>query len=60
LLARLAGPMAASTPPMPGEIAEMEAPHTIVYHWWEKSKAGKLKSEGRPSYYLQSAGDSET
>ena len=26
---------------MPGEIAEMEAPHTIVYHWWEKSKSGR-------------------
>jgi uncharacterized protein YndB with AHSA1/START domain len=46
--------------PMPGEIAEMEAPHTIVYHWWEKSKSGKLKFEGWPSYHLQSSGDSET
>jgi uncharacterized protein YndB with AHSA1/START domain len=46
--------------PMPGEIAEMEAPHTIVYHWWEKSKSGKLKFEGWPSYYLQPSGDSET
>jgi uncharacterized protein YndB with AHSA1/START domain len=31
---------------MPGEIAEMDAPHTIVFHWWEKSKSGKLKFEG--------------
>ena len=46
--------------PMPGEIAEMEAPHTIVYHWWEKSKSGKLKFEGWPSYHLQPSGDSET
>jgi uncharacterized protein YndB with AHSA1/START domain len=45
---------------MPGEIAEMEAPHTIVYHWWEKSKSGKLKFEGWPTYRLQSTGDSET
>ena len=46
--------------PMPGEITEMEAPHTIVYHWWEKSKSGKLKFEGWPSYHLQSSGESET
>ena len=26
--------------PMPGEIAELEEPHTIVFHWWEKSKSG--------------------
>jgi uncharacterized protein YndB with AHSA1/START domain len=45
---------------MPGEIAELEAPHTIVFHWWEKSKAGKLKFEGWPSYHLQPSGDAET
>ena len=38
----------------------MEAPHTIVFHWWEKSKAGKLKFEGWPSYHLQPYGDGET
>jgi hypothetical protein len=38
----------------------MEAPHTIVYHWWEKSKSGKLKFEGWPSYDLRASGDSET
>ena len=31
---------------MPGEIAELVAPHTIVFHWGEKSKSGKLKFEG--------------
>ena len=45
---------------MPGEIVELEAPHTIVYHWWEKSKSGKLKFEGWPSYRLQSSGEGET
>lgn len=45
---------------LPGEIAELEAPHTLVYHWWDKSKSGKLKFEGWPSYHLQSAGDSDT
>src|SRR6476646_1943224 len=46
--------------PMPGEIVEMSAPHTIVYHWWEKSTSGKLKFEGWPSYHLRPSSDSET
>ena len=45
---------------MPGEIAELEAPHTIVFHWWERSKSGKLTFEGWPSYHLQHSGPSET
>ena len=45
---------------MPGEITVMEAPHTIVFHWWEKSRAGKLKFEGWPGYDLQSTSDGET
>ena len=45
---------------MPGEIAEMAAPHTIVFHWWEKSKSGNLKFEGWPSYHLEPVGDDET
>jgi uncharacterized protein YndB with AHSA1/START domain len=46
--------------PVPGEIAEMERPHKIVYHWWQKSKSGKLKFEGWPSYHLQPSGETET
>ena len=45
---------------MPGEIAEMEAPHRIVFHWWEKSTSGKLKFEGWPTYQLQPSGDTKT
>jgi hypothetical protein len=45
---------------MPGEILELEPPHTVVFHWWERSKAGKLKFEGWPSYRLQPAGDTRT
>jgi uncharacterized protein YndB with AHSA1/START domain len=45
---------------IPGEIAEMDAPHTIVFHWWQKSKSGRLKFEGWPSYHLQPSGESET
>jgi uncharacterized protein YndB with AHSA1/START domain len=45
---------------MPGEIVEMERPHTVVFHWWEKSKSGNLKFEGWPSYRLDRASDSQT
>ena len=45
---------------MPGEIVEHEAPHKVVFHWWEKSKTGKLKYEGWPSYFLQPAGENGT
>ena len=45
---------------MPGEISEMAPPHTIVFHWWEKSRSGKLTFEGWPSYHLQPTGDGET
>ena len=46
--------------PMPGEIAELEAPHTLVYHWWENSKRGNLTFEGWPSYALEPNGDNST
>ncbi len=36
------------------------AEHTIVFHWWEKSKSGKFKFEGWPSYHLESVGDGTT
>lgn len=45
---------------LPGEILQLEAPHQLVYHWWDKSKPGKLKSEGWPSYSLEPAGDNGT
>jgi uncharacterized protein YndB with AHSA1/START domain len=46
--------------PIPGEIAEMDAPRTIVFHWWQKSRSGRPKFEGWPSYHLQPSGDGET
>ena len=45
---------------MPGEIVELEAPRTVVYHWWEESRSGRLKFEGWPSYHLEPLGESET
>jgi uncharacterized protein YndB with AHSA1/START domain len=46
--------------PAPGEIVELRAPHTLVYHWWDRSKSGKLNAEGWPGYSLQSADDNMT
>ena len=46
--------------PLPGEILELEAPHTVVFHWWEKSKSGKVKYEGWPGYSLEPSGADAT
>ena len=43
--------------PLPGEIVELDVPHKVVFHWWDKSKTGRLRFEGWPSYLLQSSGD---
>ena len=45
---------------MPGEIAELEAPFKVVFHWWEKSKRGKLSFEGWPGFSLRAVGETET
>src|SRR4051812_43104557 len=45
---------------LPGEIVELEAPTKVVYHWWQKSKAGKLRTEGWPGYSLEPTGDNGT
>ncbi|HET8959761.1 SRPBCC family protein [Nocardioides sp.] len=42
--------------PTPGEIVELDAPREVVFHWWDKSKAGKLKTEGWPGYSLRTTG----
>ncbi|MFC7485444.1 hypothetical protein ACOCJ7_02870 [Knoellia sp. CPCC 206453] len=49
-----------SVGPTPGEISEFERPTTLVYHWWDKSKGGKLKAEGWPGYSLEAKGDHTT
>ncbi len=46
--------------PAPGEIVEFDAPRSIVFHWWDRSKAGKLKTEGWPGYALEAADDGTT
>lgn len=42
--------------PTPGEIAVFEPPHKLVYHWWNKSRSGKVKLEGWPGYALEADG----
>jgi len=44
----------------PGEIAEFEPPHTLVYHWWDRSRRGRLHMEGWPAYSLEASGDGAT
>jgi uncharacterized protein YndB with AHSA1/START domain len=46
--------------PTPGEIAQFEQPHTLVYHWWDRSKSGKLKLEGWPAYRLETTDGGST
>lgn len=46
--------------PTPGEIEALEAPHTIVFHWWDKSKKGRLRTEGWPGYSLERIGEDAT
>ena len=37
----------------PGEIVEYDPPGCVVYHWWDKGKNGKVKTEGWPGYSLE-------
>jgi uncharacterized protein YndB with AHSA1/START domain len=45
---------------MPGEVAELVAPHRIVYHWWDRSTSGTTRMEGWPAYTLEAVGERET
>ncbi|HYH73366.1 MAG TPA: SRPBCC family protein [Nocardioides sp.] len=46
--------------PTPGEIAQFEPPHTLVFHWWDRSRRGRLHLEGWPGYSLSEDGDDRT
>ena len=46
--------------PTPGEIVQFQAPYSLVYHWWDRSKSGRLKAEGWPGYSLETADDGTT
>ena len=43
----------------PGEIAELEAPHRLVFHWWDGPE-GRLKAEGWPGYTLEAQDEHTT
>lgn len=44
----------------PGEILEFEPPQSLVYHWWDRSRAGAVRLEGWPGYTLESGGAETT
>lgn len=46
--------------PLPGQIEELEPPHKVVYHWQDTSKAGKVRAEGWPAFFLEPAGEGAT
>ncbi len=62
------GPVAAGTTyedrtrmgTMPGEIAELDSPRRIVYHWWDRSSSGTTRMEGWPGYILEAVGEDKT
>jgi uncharacterized protein YndB with AHSA1/START domain len=45
---------------IPGEIIELDAPRRLVYHWWDSTSSGKVKTEGWPGYTLEAVGERET
>lgn len=46
--------------PTPGEVVEFERPHTLVYHWWDRTRSGRLNAEGWPGYSLEATGEGST
>jgi uncharacterized protein YndB with AHSA1/START domain len=44
----------------PGEVVEHDAPHRLVYHWWDATPSGRVKMEGWPGYTLEAVGERET
>lgn len=43
-----------------GQIVELQAPHTVVFHWWDTSRSGRRTFQGWPGYRLEPLGDNET
>ena len=44
----------------PGEIVEYDPPRRVVYHWWDKGRNGKVRTEGWPEYMLETVNDGAT
>jgi len=49
-----------SVGPAPGEVVEFERPTRLVYHWWDRTRRGRLKAEGWPAYTLEAKGGHTT
>lgn len=46
--------------PTPGEIVELRAPDTVLFHWWDDSRSGRRNAEGWPGYVLERVDDHTT
>jgi uncharacterized protein YndB with AHSA1/START domain len=44
----------------PGEIVEYDPPRSVVYHWWDKGRNGKVRIEGWPGYSLEAVQENAT
>jgi uncharacterized protein YndB with AHSA1/START domain len=44
----------------PGEIVEYDPPRIVVYHWWDKGRNGKVRTEGWPGYSLEAVQENAT
>ena len=44
----------------PGEIVEFDPPGRVIYHWWDKGKNGRTRTEGWPGYSLEAVNDVTT
>ena len=44
----------------PGEVVLFEPPYALGYHWWNRSRGGRLHVEGWPTYDLEVAVDGAT
>ncbi|REJ07367.1 hypothetical protein DY023_03990 [Microbacterium bovistercoris] len=45
---------------VPGDVTEYVRPTAIVFHWWDATSKGKLKSEGWPGYRLEAISQRST
>ncbi len=43
-----------------GEVVELEAPHTIVFHFRQTTRSGEPAFDGWPAYYLERSGEDAT
>jgi uncharacterized protein YndB with AHSA1/START domain len=44
----------------PGQIVAYDRPNYVLYHWWDKGKNGKVRTEGWPGYSLEAVNEDTT